>query len=466
MHRLNPISSIDPSFVHIAPSIHFRRAKAMAADSDSESAMDLQDPDLILLFTWTGAQPHHIAKYTSGYAKIFPSSPIMVITTSLNNLLYRSSAKNKRSLIPAILTILSSHLDSNFLIHCFSESGAHKAIQFAKAFLKSTGRRLPISAVCLDTARGTLNHAKKPQACRTPTKGTPALQTLISLLAYTLAPSSWTTYPTDFSPFLSDSNHTCTFNKSRQALNDPRLWDIHSPRCYLFSTTDKFTHPDSVASHARSAEELGARRVILAQFEELKSSSNGEKYWMTVQQTWDASTSTSSPRTNEKTAYTYVTDIEKQAEIHVLVHELPTQRSPVDCTPESSLEPSPEPPFSASSSSYSSDNDDEITNAPPLQQFQRLQRLLHATARQSSASRKTSADGMTVYGPCQGTRAGASALSRFPTSVLRGSAIDLASSGSLASERPTRLLVCISTFIVAFDALHAYAGFGAEGMNE
>jgi hypothetical protein len=337
----------------------------MAADSDSESAMDLQDPDLILLFTWTGAQPHHIAKYTSGYAKIFPSSPIMVITTSLNNLLYRSSAKNKRSLIPAILTILSSHLDSNFLIHCFSESGAHKAIQFAKAFLKSTGRRLPISAVCLDTARGTLNHAKKPQACRTPTKGTPALQTLISLLAYTLAPSSWTTYPTDFSPFLSDSNHTCTFNKSRQALNDPRLWDIHSPRCYLFSTTDKFTHPDSVASHARSAEELGARRVILAQFEELKSSSNGEKYWMTVQQTWDASTSTSSPRTNEKTAYTYVTDIEKQAEIHVLVHELPTQRSPVDCTPESSLEPSPEPPFSASSSIYSSDNDDEITKAPP-----------------------------------------------------------------------------------------------------
>jgi len=151
MHRLNPISPIDPSFVYIAPSIHFRRAKAVAADSDSESAMKLQDPEFIFLFTWTRAQPHHIAKYTSGYTKLFPSSPIMAI----KELLYRTSAKKQRFLIPAILTILSSHPDSNFLVHCFSEGGAHKSVQFAKAFLKATGRCLPVSALCLDSARNT-----------------------------------------------------------------------------------------------------------------------------------------------------------------------------------------------------------------------------------------------------------------------------------------------------------------------
>lgn len=361
MHRLNPISPIDPSFIYVAPSIHFHRAKAMVADSDSESTMNLQDPDLILLFTWTGAKPHHITKYTSAYTKLFPSSPIMVITTSLKDFLHRSSTKKHLSLIPAILTILSSHLDASFLVHCFSEGGAYKAVQFAKAFLKATGRPLPIPALCLDSARGTLDHAKTAQAYRwNTTARQPTLPTLPSLLAYTLAASCWTIYPLICNAFLEGPTHRYTFDKSGRALNDPRLWNVKTPRCYLFSNDDKLTDPRSVLEHARGAEKLGAR-VFLTPFEDTaqtQSLSTAEKYWATVRRTWDARGSASSPENPygaeiEKPAYDiYAAEMEKDldTDIHVCVHELPSSRSPV----ERKQTPETHPVLSASSSVYSS----------------------------------------------------------------------------------------------------------------
>jgi hypothetical protein len=327
--------------------------------------MNLQDPELILLFTWTGAQPQHIAKYTSGYTKLFPSSPIMVITTSIKDLLYRTSAKKQRSLIPAILTIHSSHLDSNVLVHCFSEGGAHKSVQFAKAFLKTTGRRLPVSALCLDSAPGNPQYTKMAQACRKTAKGNPAVGVVISFLAFTVAASYWTAYPV-----ISDDDREHSkrlFTKSRRELNNPGLWDVHAPRCYLFSNADQIANPESVIEHARSAEELGTE-VFLTQFENtdhcghIKSPANADRYWAAVQRTWGATTdSASSSNTQDGAAvdkkhpdfYPPGLAIEKEANIHVLIHELPSQHSPR------------EPILSASSSVYSSDDKEVPAPAAP-----------------------------------------------------------------------------------------------------
>ena len=317
----------------------------MATDSDSESVMNLQGPDLILLFTWTGAQPHHIAKYTSGYTKLFPSTPIMVVTTSINDLLCRTSAKEQRSLIPALLTILSCRIDSNFLVHCCSGGGAHKAVQFAKVFLQSTGYRLPISALCLDSARGILDHVETAKTCRRSAKLSRVFQILNSLLPHTLAASCWTTYPLIGNSFVETSEYL--FTKSHHALNDPTLWKIETPRCYLFSHADKLNNPGSIIEHARSAEKLGAR-VTVAQFkdtaqcDQVESLANTERYWATVQRTWNASSST---ETEKKLI---CTDFEKRAAIHVSRVHL--------------VDPASEPILSASSSVYS-DDDKEVDAA-------------------------------------------------------------------------------------------------------
>jgi hypothetical protein len=144
--------------------------------------------------------------------------------------------------------------------------------------------------------------------------------------------------------FTDDPKPLFMLDKTRRALNDPRLWDVSGPRCYLFSNTDKLTQPGSVVEHARSAEKLGAR-VFLTPFEELapcghvEATGSADRYWATVQRTWDASTDTPSFKSQA--------EIEKKLDIHVSVYELPSQRSPVG--------PAPEPPLSASSSVYSAD---------------------------------------------------------------------------------------------------------------
>jgi hypothetical protein len=175
----------------------------------------------------------------------------MVITTSIKDLLYRTSAKKQRSPIPVVLTILSSHLESNFLVHCFSEGGAHKSVQFAKVFLKTTDRRLPVSALRLDNAPGTLQYTKMAQACRNTAKGNLTVEVVTSLLAFAIAASYWTAYPVISDD---DREHSkCLFTKSRRELNNPGLWDVRAPRCYLSSNTNLTARhgglPDQVREH-------------------------------------------------------------------------------------------------------------------------------------------------------------------------------------------------------------------------
>ncbi|PMD19336.1 hypothetical protein NA56DRAFT_575642 [Hyaloscypha hepaticicola] len=109
-------------------------------------------PSLVLLFSWTGAQQRHISKYISGYAKLFPTSPVLVIETSLKDLVMRSSAEKQRNLQRTIDLMIKSGLSNgNILIHCFSDGGSNKAVEFAEAYHARIGHKLPCQALCLDS---------------------------------------------------------------------------------------------------------------------------------------------------------------------------------------------------------------------------------------------------------------------------------------------------------------------------
>src|SRR5271170_5379261 len=88
------------SVEQLSPNISLYRPKVSTGENGSASTPSLKHPNLILLFSWTGAQQKHITKYTSGYFARFPSTPIMVITTSINDLTYRTSSKKCRVLLP------------------------------------------------------------------------------------------------------------------------------------------------------------------------------------------------------------------------------------------------------------------------------------------------------------------------------------------------------------------------------
>ena len=144
----------------------------------------LQAPNLILLFSWTGAQEKHIAKYTSNYRDVFPATTIMVITTSISDVIYRTSRQRQQALMPAISTITSTLVHSTkILVHAFSE-GSSTAVHLAKAFLATAGRRLPISALILDSCPGKITCARLAASGRAAAPHSLSAQILASLAAY------------------------------------------------------------------------------------------------------------------------------------------------------------------------------------------------------------------------------------------------------------------------------------------
>jgi len=270
-------SRIAQSFNHLAPSIHFRHAQKPSSEAVSGQTLNPQDPDVILLFTWTSARHGHIAKYTTEYAKLYPSSAMMVITTSANDLLYRSSGRKQRGLSPAIHTLLSQKLTNNILIHCFSEGGSHKAVQFAKAYLQATGARLQVSAICLDSTPGTLQPSQIPNMWKSIAPKTFGAKILSLATSYAFVVS-----------YLIRSKNL--FAEARRALDDNQLWDTKAPRCYLYSEADKLVGCQGIIRHALKARRRGTPVSVIrfkssAHCAHIKEDEN--KYWAAVQKTWD-----------------------------------------------------------------------------------------------------------------------------------------------------------------------------------
>ena len=291
-------SSLDSSIEHLSENsyIYKPRSQPDSSDASPNPSITLQAPNLILLFSWTGAHPKHIAKYTSGYIDRFPSTPIIVIQTSINDLIYRTSAKKRRSLLPAINAITASpSLQSNILLHAFSEGGSSTSVHFAKAFLAATKRRLPITAKVLDSCPGTLHFTSLAKTARNTVPNNPTAQVLGSLVAYTIIASYWTT-------FLVVGNREDVedpkdlYYKTKVSLNDPKLWNTMAPRAYLFSKADKLIGWKSVLEHARSSE-LRGTPVFVEVFDKsahcahIRAPEDATRYWKCVQKVWDAGVS-------------------------------------------------------------------------------------------------------------------------------------------------------------------------------
>jgi hypothetical protein len=114
----------------------------------------------------------------------------MVITTSINDLTYRTSSKKRRALLPVIAaTACSPTFNTNILLHAFSEGGSSTSIHFAKAFLAQTRRRLSLTALILNSYPGTLHFTNLAHTARNTVPNNPTTQVFASLTAYTITTS-------------------------------------------------------------------------------------------------------------------------------------------------------------------------------------------------------------------------------------------------------------------------------------
>ena len=283
--------------------------------SSSEAATQ-DTPDLILLTSWTGALPRHIAKYTLSYNQLYPGVPILAITTIISDLAFHSLKTKVRALAPAARYLVTSNRD-RILLHAFSEGGTHKAVCLAGAYLlaqspsagmpsslssrpRSTPadpgsqggngqvKRLPVRAFVFDSTPGTPRYTSNVAAFKRSLPRSPAARALGVPIGASVLAVTWVL----FVVFVGYENNI--ISETRRALNDDSLWaDVRgAPRTYLFSEKDDLVHWRDVEKHGReTAEKLGVRS-LLVRFRMSghcgHARGNEGLYWGAVRRTWEA----------------------------------------------------------------------------------------------------------------------------------------------------------------------------------
>ncbi|KAK3690273.1 hypothetical protein B0T22DRAFT_376021 [Podospora appendiculata] len=321
-----------PGFRYIGPSVYVQDTRPNknlnnstaqlpqqppAASSSSRSLSPFNTteanpaPDLVIITSWTGAVPKHIAKYTEAYNQLFPDTPILVITTTIADLAIHRTKTKIATLAPAveflcqdpnIITTPTTHTKprpnlpnakpfyTNILIHAFSEGGAHKAVLLAQALQSATKghHKLPLAALILDSAPGTPRYSSNVAAFHRSLPPNRMVRAVGMPLGASVLAVTWVL----FSIVVGYDNNL--ISRTRRALNDASLWAVSGvPRTYLFSEADDLIWWEDVEEHGvASAEVTGDGRCLLVKFRGTKhcghARGNEELYWGAVRRTWEA----------------------------------------------------------------------------------------------------------------------------------------------------------------------------------
>ncbi|KAK7181775.1 DUF829-domain-containing protein [Paraphaeosphaeria sporulosa] len=237
---------------------------------------------LILFFSWMGAAPKHIAKYTVAYRKLFPTARLVLVRNELADF-FRNEATYSRLLTPAI-DVVKQHVDAGgqLLVHSFSNGGGNQLVEFAKAWTKREGSPLPMRAQMIDSAPGNGDWRRSHKAMSTSLPrfwlwrllGSATIHLFLAML-FVIAKLG---------------RREPIMNIMRRQLNDPALFNRQAPRVYLYSKADEMVGHDEVEEHADQAEAQGWK-VTRIRFEKSPHAGhireNEGRYWGAVQRAWE-----------------------------------------------------------------------------------------------------------------------------------------------------------------------------------
>lgn len=272
-----------PGFTLISPSIWEQQPTGFVHKISPENP-----PSLIIILPWTGAHGRHVSKYTEAYQVLFPSTPLLCITTSTKDICLRSSRRKQQRLRPAVEVIHNHDIynggQTNILVHAFSEGGSNKAVELAEAYRKLTGARLPCSAICLDSTPGHPRYSRLCNAIKKSLPPIPILNCTGMLVGRALLGGIWILYE-GFKGF--ENN---VISRTRRRLQDPNHWDLSMPRCYLYSKGDELIAWQDIREHINEAAYYGASVTDVC-FEDSAHCKHAaqypDRYWGAVSSTWN-----------------------------------------------------------------------------------------------------------------------------------------------------------------------------------
>ncbi|EQB56627.1 hypothetical protein CGLO_03346 [Colletotrichum gloeosporioides Cg-14] len=285
--------ALGPSiFVQEAP----RSSSSVSSTSSELSSISLESineksPTLILLTSWTGADPRNVAKYTKRYNEIYPKTTIMVITTVIHDLVFRSTKEKVATLEPAV-KFLRRHISTQskrptMLLHAFSEGGSNKAVCLARAYLGATGCQLPVGAFIFDSTPGRPRFSCNVAAFKRSLPRNKVVRAVGVPAGAVVLGMVYGTYHVLKGP---ENN---VISQTRKALNDESLWPVTSaPRTYVFSEADDLIGWEDIEDHAWESAELLGLDSMLLRFRETghcnHARGNEDEYWTAVMNTWEA----------------------------------------------------------------------------------------------------------------------------------------------------------------------------------
>ncbi|KAF2676478.1 hypothetical protein K458DRAFT_243098, partial [Lentithecium fluviatile CBS 122367] len=236
---------------------------------------------LILVTSWLDAAPRHVAKYIVGIQKIFPTSRILLITTTSFHFLFQPTTQRLRELQPAVNILKDTPPCEKILLYCFSNGGSTAAFMIARAFRAQTKQSLPLSKAIFDSAPGNGGYLATVRAFAVGLPRARFVRALgLALLRVFLA--LW---------YLAETI-TATENVTdimRRGLNDRLLFTTNAARLYFYSTNDSMVPWQDVEAHASSASSAGYK-VHTVRY--VGSSHVGHimqdeaRYWAAVEQLW------------------------------------------------------------------------------------------------------------------------------------------------------------------------------------
>ncbi|KAF2248176.1 hypothetical protein BU26DRAFT_531572 [Trematosphaeria pertusa] len=200
---------------------------------------------LILLFSWNAAAAKHIAKYTVAYRRFFPTARIVLIRCHTPDM-FRREARYEKLLRPAIETVQEhSKAGGEVLVHSFSNGGGNQVTEFAKAWRKLDGSLLPMRAQILDSSPGKGGWKRSHAAISASLPRTRLWGLIGSAFVHMLLAMVFL-----FESLTARENKMVVMCRQ---LNDGAIFDVRTPRVYLYSRADEMVGAEEVEEHADRA---------------------------------------------------------------------------------------------------------------------------------------------------------------------------------------------------------------------
>lgn len=272
------------TFEQLSPNIYLH-------EPTSERLDDPLSPTLVVLCTWLGgATTRRISKYAIEYQQRFPSACILLITTTLSEITFRSFHALRQRLAPAravvtrILqpTTRATHSPST-LLHIFSHGGCNTAIQLTRSLSDETDGSAFLSTlklVVFDCCPGDTAFSRSYNAAALSLPPDQPANRIGKALLYPAM------------GVITSLQHLRVMNSVadlRSELNNPTLFGAPVRRIYLYSREDEMVLWSDVERHIEEARAKGFPADGV-RFEHGSHCAlvmaDGARYWAAIERAW------------------------------------------------------------------------------------------------------------------------------------------------------------------------------------